>query len=181
MTRATLRRSQATYLSYVYTLLADGTEVKIREIRASDKELLAAGHARLSERSRLRRFLGPKPKLTSSDLRYLTEVDGVNHYAVVALVAGQIAGVARWVRVVDDPETAEAAVVVGDALQGRGLGKLLASELADAALARGVRRIRASILSDNPPAMALMRVIAARLTDGGHDHGVHEVVAELAA
>jgi hypothetical protein len=29
--------------------------------------------------------------------------------------------------------------------------------------------------------MALMRVIGDRLTDGGHDHGVHEVVAELAA
>jgi acetyltransferase len=103
----------------------------IREIRADDKEQLAAGYARLSERSRLRRFL--------------------------------------------------AAIVVGDPYQGKGLGKMLARELADAARARGIRRIRASILSDNPPAHALMRVIAARLTDGGHDHGIHELVAELAA
>jgi acetyltransferase len=161
--------------------LADGTEVTIREIRADDKDLLAAGHARLSERSRLSRFLGPKPRLTKSDLRYLTEVDGTNHYGVVALLGRDIVGVARWVRAVGDPETAEAAVVVGDPLQGKGLGKILARELADAARARGVRRIRASILSDNPPAHALMRVIAQRLTDGGHDHGVHELVAELAA
>jgi hypothetical protein len=41
--------------------------------------------------------------------------------------------------------------------------------------------MRASIMSDNPPALALMRVIASRLTDGGHHHGVHELVAELAA
>jgi RimJ/RimL family protein N-acetyltransferase len=154
---------------------------RIREIRADDKEQLAAGYARLSERSRLRRFLAPKPRLTKSDLRYLTEVDGINHFAIVATIGEDIVGVARWVRLHDDPEEAEAAIVVGDPYQGNGLGKMLARELADAARGRGIRRIRASILSDNPPAHALMRVIAARLTDGGHDHGIHELVAELAA
>lgn len=161
--------------------LTDGTPVTLREIRADDKELLAAGHARLSEKSRLKRFLAAKPKLTASDLRYLTEVDGVSHYAVVALIGGDIVGVARWVRLVAEPESAEAAVVVGDQLQGKGLGKALARNLADAARQRGVKRITASIMSDNPPAEALMRVIAAGLTDGGHQHGVHELVAELAA
>lgn len=164
------------------TTLSDGTTVRIREIRPSDKDLLAAGHARLSEQSRLRRFLGPKPRLTDTDLRYLTEVDGVNHYAVVALLDGHgIVGVSRWVRLVDDREAAEAAIVVGDLLQGKGLGKVLARDLADAARARGVRRITASILADNPPAMALMRLIGDRLSDGGYDHGVHEVAVELAA
>jgi RimJ/RimL family protein N-acetyltransferase len=153
----------------------------IREVRADDKEQLAAGYARLSERSRLRRFLAPKPRLTKSDLRYLTEVDGINHFAIVATIGEDIVGVARWVRLHDDPEEAEAAIVVGDPYQGNGLGKMLARELADAARGRGIRRIRASILSDNPPAHALMRVIGERLTDGGHEQGVHEVVAELAA
>src|SRR5205814_10423914 len=117
----------------------------------------------------------------ASDLRYLAGVAGVNHYAVVALWGCDIGGVARWVRLGDDPEEAEVAVVVGDALQGKGLGKILARNLADSARARGIRRIRASILTDNPPAMALMGLIAARLTDGGHHHGIHEVVGELAA
>jgi GNAT superfamily N-acetyltransferase len=165
----------------VTTHLTDGTEVTLREIRADDKALLAEGHARLSERSRLRRFLGAKPRLTGSDLRYLTEVDGVNHYAVVALHDGHIVAVARWVRLVGEPDAAEAAVVVGDHLQGRGLGKILARNLADAARSRGITRITASIMSDNPPAEALLRLIAERLTDGGHHHGVHELVAELAA
>jgi acetyltransferase len=165
----------------VTTHLTDGTEVAIREIRADDKPLLAVAHARLSARSQLRRFLGPKPRLTASDLRYLTEVDGVNHYAVVAMVGGNIVAVARWVRRMDDETSAEAAVVVGDHLQGKGLGKILARDLADAARGRGIRRITASMLADNPPAMKLMQVIGERLTDGGYDHGVHELVAELAA
>src|SRR3954453_10957358 len=102
--------------------LSDGTPIELRQIRCDDKEQLRAGYERLAERSRLRRFLGPKPRLTASDLRYLTEGAGVTHYAVVAPRGCDIVGVARWARLVDDPEEAEAAVVVGDPLQGKGLG-----------------------------------------------------------
>src|SRR3954468_6331293 len=103
----------------------------IREIRPEDKEMLAAGYARLSERSRLRRFLAPKPRLTKADLRYLTEVDGINHFALVATIGVDIVGGARWVRLPAAPEAAEPGIVVGDRFQGKGLGKLLARELAD--------------------------------------------------
>jgi RimJ/RimL family protein N-acetyltransferase len=163
--------------------LEDGTELLVRPIRATDKARLAAGLTRLSETSRQKRFLGPKPRLTASELRYLTEVDGRDHYAIVAVLPGtdDIVASARWVRLASDPLAAEAAVVVCDDLQGKGLGKELARMLADAARERGIRRIHATMLSDNPPAMALMHVIAARLSDGGHQQGMHEVVAELAA
>src|SRR3954454_4207676 len=97
--------------------LDDGTEVFIRPIRATDKAMLAARLTRLSETSRQQRFLGPKPRLTSAELRYLTEVDGHDHYAVVATTPadGDIVATARWVRLPSDPEAAEAAVVVCDA------------------------------------------------------------------
>ena len=161
--------------------LEDGTELVVRPIRPTDKARLAAGLTRLSETSRQRRFLGPKPKLTASELRYLTEVDGHDHFAVVAAFPGtdDIVAVARYVRLKTDPLAADAAIVVCDAMQNKGLGKQLARTLADEARANGIRRIHATMLSDNPPALALMRVIAARLSDGGHDHGVHELVAEL--
>lgn len=164
--------------------LSDGTEVFIRPIRPSDKAMLAAGLSRLSDASIQKRFLGPKPSFTQSELRYLTEVDGDDHHALVAVVPawdGVIVAVGRSVRLADDPAAAEAAIVVCDDLQGQGLGKTLARMLADHARAHGIRRIHATMLSQNPPALALMRVIADRLRDGGHDHGVHEVVAELAA
>ena len=162
--------------------LVDGTELVVRPIQPTDKALLAAGLTRLSETTVQKRFLGPKPRLSAAELRYLTEVDGFDHYAIVATSPQRhddLVAVARWVRLHEDPEAAEAAVVVCDALQGKGLGKALARMLADAAGARGIRRIHATMLSDNPPAMALMRVIAERLRDGGHVQGVHEVVADL--
>lgn len=165
--------------------LSDGTQVTIRELRASDRTLLAAGFDRLSEASRFRRFLSMKPRLTATELRYLTEIDGIDHYALVAVNAdrwdGEILAVARFVRRPDEPTGAEAAIVVGDCAQGQGLGKLMARELADAARRRGIRRIHATIQSDNPRAHRLMEIIGERLTDGGHDQGVHDLTAELAA
>ena len=164
--------------------LQDGTPVQIRTIRPSDKDLLADGHSRLSEETVQRRFLAPKPRLTGSELRYLTEVDGHDHFALVAVRAADPAdmiAVARLVRLHDDPTTAEAAITVADRKQGKGLGRHLGLMLGDAARERGIERIQATMLSDNPAAHRLMHAIGQRLEDRGHSQGVHEFVANLAA
>jgi protein lysine acetyltransferase len=163
--------------------LTDGTRVVIRPIRPSDSERLADSRGRFSEESMRRRFLSPKPRLTNAELRYLTEVDGQDHYALVATALDDldaIVATARWIRDVDDPTTAEAAIIVADELQRKGLGKRLAHELADAAADRGVRRFTATMLSDNKPALALMRTLDERLTSR-YDNGLREVVTDLAA
>jgi protein lysine acetyltransferase len=166
------------------TRLSDGTRVVIRQIRAGDKQMLARGLELLSEETRRRRFLGAKPRLTAGELRYLTEVDGDSHFALVAVLADRldhVVAVARYVRLRDDPTTADAAIVVGDPWQRRGLGRRLAVLLADAAREHGIARFSATMLSDNPGALALMETLARRLERGGNDRGVRELVAELAA
>ena len=164
--------------------LQDGTPVQIRTIRPSDKDLLADGHSRLSEETVQRRFLAPKPRLTGSELRYLTEVDGHDHFALVAVLVDHphpVVGVARFVRSADDPEVAEFAVVVGDQYQAKGLGKLLGLALADAARRRGIRRVTATMLGDNLPAHRLMARISARMESERPSEGVSTLVADLAA
>jgi RimJ/RimL family protein N-acetyltransferase len=166
------------------TRLADGTLVLIREIRATDKRMLSNGLALLSEETRRRRFMGAKPRFTQGELRYLTELDRQRHFALVAVLAERpehVVGVARFVAMPGGDETADVAIVVGDPWQRRGLGRRLALLLADAARERGIRRFSATVLSDNPAALALMRTLARRLEAGQHDHGVRELVAELAA
>jgi GNAT superfamily N-acetyltransferase len=166
------------------TRLSDGTRVVIRQIRPDDKRLLEKGLALLSEETRRRRFLGAKPRLSAAELRYLTEVDGAAHFALVAVLADQldhVVAVARYVRLPDDPATADAAIVVGDPWQRRGLGRRLAIMLADAARLHGIERFSATMLSDNPAALALMRTLSRRLESGAHAGGVREVVAPLAA
>jgi len=165
----------------MYARLSDDTLLLLREIRSDDKERLLEGMESLSDQTRERRFLGPKHTLSPSELRYLTEVDGTDHYALVAVHDDDeehIAAVARFVRLADDPTAAEAAIVVCDELQGKGLGGLLARRLTDAARERGIDRLTASISSENRPALALMRRIDERLS-GRVTSSVTELVAQL--
>ncbi len=161
--------------------LPDGTQVLLRPIRPDDKDRLAVGLSRLSEASRHARFLTPKPRLSSSELRYLTELDGVDHVAIVAALAAEpdtLVGVARFVRLTEDPTTAEAAIVVADALQGQGLGRELGRRLADEARARGVRRFTATLLGTNGASHRLFEVISERVS-ARYGGGLEELVAEL--
>jgi len=169
----------------MYARLSDNTLLFLREIRADDKERLLEGLHALSEESRRQRFLGPKPSLSAAELRYLTEVDGHDHYAIVAVPDDgpdadheRIVAVARFVRLADDPQAAEAAIVVCDELQGKGLGGLLARRLSDAARDRGIERLTASISAENRPALALMRQIDERLSSKVGS-SVTELVAKL--
>ena len=165
--------------------LADGTPLLIRNIRADDKGLLSQALRNLSPESVQRRFLSPKPKFSSSELRYLTEVDGRNHVALVAESPTQpvrrLIGVARFVRDETDPTVAEAAIVVADSWQGRGVGSLLAAELGRRARGLGVRRFTATMASDNRPAQRLLAKLADHLEQHPGGAGVTEAVMDLAA
>ena len=57
---------------------------------------------------------------------------------------GEGVGVARYVRLDEDPEEAEFAIAIADDWQGRGLGRVLLGELVDAARADGLRRLRST-------------------------------------
>ncbi len=134
--------------------LRDGTRATLRPIRASDKKLLLEGFERLSPRSRYTRFLVPKQELTERELRYLTEIDGVDHFALIALMHPLFGkeegiGVGRFVRLADEPDTAEPAITVADDQQEKGLGTILLHRLSDAAWERGIRQFRCELLAEN--------------------------------
>jgi RimJ/RimL family protein N-acetyltransferase len=163
--------------------LRNGTEVFVRPIRPGDKALLVRGMAELSPRSARLRFLAPKNHLTLAELRYLTEIDDVDHFALVAAFTDdprRLAGVGRWVRDIEHPDAAEVAVVVGDCLQRKGLGTALGEALADAARARGIARFTAVMLPENTAAQRLFAHISGRLS-ARVSGGTYELVADLAA
>ena len=96
--------------------LPDGAPILIRPIRADDKRMLENGLRQLSPESVQRRFLTPKSSFSRTELRYLTEVDGRDHVALVvespAEPVRRLIAVARFVRLADDPDAAEVAIVV---------------------------------------------------------------------
>jgi RimJ/RimL family protein N-acetyltransferase len=163
--------------------LPDGTRVAIRPIEPGDKARLEDGLRSLSEDTIRKRFLAAKPRLSAAELRYLTEVDGVRHVALVAVLADDpdtLVAVARYVALPDSEDTAELAVVVGDPFQGQGLGRRMTELLADEARERGIRRFAATMLADNRAALRLMSTFARRLERSGHGP-VRDYVADLVA
>ena len=75
-------------------------------------------------------------------------------------------GVARYVSDRDSP-SAEFAIVVADAWQGRGIGRRLLAKLADVARRRRVPRLYGDILRVNRPMLELVRKL-------GFSLGPHE-------
>lgn len=135
--------------------LDDGTKVTVRSIRPEDRDALRAAFHALQPETRYRRFMGHIADLTPAMLTYLTEVDGHDHIALVATLAGrsrrggELVAVARVIRLRTDPQSAEVAVTVTDAFQGRGLGSKLLEILVAAAKERGIERLVAHVLDGN--------------------------------
>jgi GNAT superfamily N-acetyltransferase len=131
--------------------LPDGAEVLVRAVRAEDKPLFARGWERFGDESRYRRFMGVKPRLSTSELSFFTEIDHIDHEAIGALdpETGEGLGVARYVRDLERPHAADAAVSVVDAWQGRGLGGLLLRRLCHRAAQNGIRVFTAELLTSN--------------------------------
>ncbi len=155
----------ATYSEEIW--LRDGTQVLLRQIRPDDAPGLLRAFERLTPLSRYRRFLGPKEGLTASELSYLTEVDGVRHFALIAIrleVARETdgLGIARFVTIA--PGVAEPAVAVIDEMQGKGLGRALLERLHDAALERGIVRFSAEVLETNTPMRAIFEHLGPTVT-----------------
>lgn len=164
--------------------LNSGRQVAIRPIAPGDGPALSAAYDRLSDETKYRRFMAVKPHLSGTDLRYLTNIDGARHVALVATEVdrpNQILAVARFVRLADDPETAEFAIVVGDPYQGDGMGSALMRRLADAAVSCGVKRLLGTMLANNTAAHKLTRRLAGELAHERHFGPVDELEVELAS
>ena len=132
--------------------------LRIRPIRSTDAAGLNAAFERLSAESRRLRFLATKNGLSDSELRYLTDVDHHDHEALVAVsrLTGRGVGVARYVRNPTARDTADLAVTVVDAWQGRGVGAALVQQLSRRARCEGIRAFTALMSADNVRARRLL-------------------------
>lgn len=147
--------------------LDDGTPVTFRAILPDDAPGLNRLFSRLSPQSLYLRFFAPVPRLQPAMIRRLSNVDYTDRLAIVAVIDREIVGVARFDRLsavappalAVDPGEAEAAVIVEDAWQGRGIATRLLWRLTAAGVARGVHTFTASVLAQNKPMLGLLRVI----------------------
>ncbi len=136
----------------------DGTVAMVRPVLPQDAPLEAALVEGLSSESRYARFLVGGGHLSDEMLAAYTQVDYVNHLALVVSLAD--ADGERLIadgRFVLEDGVAEFALVVADAWQGKGVGRRLFATLVRAARAAGAREIFGEVLSMNRRMIALAR------------------------
>jgi acetyltransferase len=133
--------------------LRDGRGVLVRPVLPPDASMHRAFVQSMSPTTRRYRFHAGVADLPDPVLRYLTEVDYVDHMALVGEVRAdsgprQVAE-ARWVRRGDEPRTADFAIAVADDCQQGGLGHSLLDMLVRSATARGIDRLCGAVLRNN--------------------------------
>jgi RimJ/RimL family protein N-acetyltransferase len=133
----------------------------LRPVLPGDAERFKESGA-FSRQTLYRRYQGSAP--TEAKSAYLFEVDYVDHFVWVVTdgVDGPVIADARFIRDDDDLASAEVALTVADAYQGRGIGTLLLGALAVAARVDAIERFHGRVFSDNPPARALGDKVNAR-------------------
>lgn len=146
-------------------VLVDGGTVHVRPIGPADADGLRAFHAGLSEETVYLRFFTAHPELSRSEVEHFTHVDHHDRVALVAELGDHLVGVARYDRL-PGTDTAEAAFVISDEHQSRGIGAVLLEHLAAAARERGITRFVASALAQNRKMLEVFR-------DAGFDETTH--------
>ncbi|OUR95421.1 hypothetical protein A9Q84_16440 [Halobacteriovorax marinus] len=140
----------------------DGSTFFIRPITSEDKNLLIEGLDKLSEESKHHRFLGFKKAFTEKELKYLTELDGINQVGLALGFENEDSsvegiGVARYHRLKDNYSRAEFAITLLDNMQGKGLGTQLMLELILNAKSNGVTHFEGLLETTNEQMIALVK------------------------
>jgi GNAT superfamily N-acetyltransferase len=137
--------------------------LRLGSVTPNKKTKISQGLRNLSHETIRYRFMGPKKEFTSSELEYLTELDGWNHFALgIEEVNGRERGVAivRLVRSVITLDVAEVAIVLIDEYQHLGLGTLLLEAIILAASEREIKTLSFSFLPTNTTILKLIQKVA---------------------
>jgi len=164
--------------------LKDGSLVTLRPIRPDDAPRLQEGFSRLTPQSVYMRFLQPMRELTDQQARELANVDYIKRMAIIGTI--QEAGQERFVVVArygmlgeERPGLAEAAIVVRDDYQKRGLGKIAMQHLARYAGKHGVRGFLATVHSNNTPVLSFIRNSGLPFKKRIIEPGIWEIIIPL--
>ncbi|HKH99492.1 MAG TPA: bifunctional acetate--CoA ligase family protein/GNAT family N-acetyltransferase [Candidatus Sulfotelmatobacter sp.] len=150
--------------------LKDGTPVTIRPIRPEDEPLMVQFHTTLSERSVYLRYFCSLSLSARVEHERLVRICFGSYDRGFALVADrknpdtgqhEVLGVGRFSAI--NRTEAEAAVLVSDRWQARGLGTELLAGVARVARQEKFRKLHGEILRDNLPTQAIFKKVGFKL------------------
>jgi acetyl coenzyme A synthetase (ADP forming)-like protein len=162
-------------------LLKDGSRMMLRPIRREDTDSWLAFVSRLSRRTQYLRFHS-LPKLTMEEAIRFCTVDYINTFAFVAEVLGDqrqdIVAIGRYYRL-PIKHSAEVALVIEDAYQGKGIGTKLMEWLTNVARENGITTFEADVLAENEEMMTVFRDYGFHITSELQE-GVYHVILPIA-
>lgn len=160
-------------------LLSDGTKIFLRPIKKTDERLLLGLFDALSPQTRALRFFSTLKYMPKEQLEKLTHIDYDRQMAIVALMEehdrDRMVGVGRYNLVDDEPGAAEFAIVVEDAMQGRGIGSAILYHLAHVANLQNVQTIVGYIMNENQKMFGALKKSGLKMTKKFWDRGVTRV------
>ncbi len=156
----------------------------LRPIRPDDAPRLQEGFSRLTPQTIYMRFLQAAKQLTDQQAYELANVDYHTRMAIVGFITedGQerLVVVARYGMLERAEEgLAEAAIVVRDDYQKRGLGKIAMQRLVGYARAHGVRGLVATVHANNTPVLAFIRNTGMPFKKKIIEPGIWEIIIPL--
>ncbi len=155
--------------------LKDGRHIYVRPVVPGDAVLLASAVEQADPDTLYHRFFNPAIRLDKKRLRFLTEVDFEDRFALVAFADGEGVAIARFEPAGEG--IAEVAVVVRPNWRKAGLATKLFHLLEEAAIERGLSTFEAFYLPDNH---AIERVLEKRgFGDVSVESGVARVTKQL--
>ena len=141
-------------------------DVHLRLLEPDESHLVQDVFDQMSSDSRFLRFHAATPRLSAAALRHLSSVEPGRHTVVVALLQGRAIGLARWIRMRHDAETAELAVDVADDHQGGGVGRALVAAAATSAAQHGITHFLVTVHPENRLVQSVLRRVGARPRKG---------------
>ncbi|NTW04398.1 MAG: GNAT family N-acetyltransferase, partial [Oscillochloris sp.] len=160
----------------------DGRSVQVRHMRIDDAELLERMFYRLSSETRWRRFFMPLDNIDPDQLhRETIRLATVHPEREAALLATTVEDgyeegivVARYGRIGEDSECAEASIVVRDDYQNAGLGVQVFDLLVQVGLARNIHHMILLTHADNLGMIGLVHHLGLPYT-GKYTSGLYEI------
>ncbi len=176
--------TDGTPLNPIEVELRDGRRVRLREIRADDRDEVLQAFDRLSSESRYTRFMSPIKKLSAQMLERTVHPQEERELGLVAEIDAAdgidiVAGARYYVQA--DGESCEFAVTVVDGWQGAGLASRLMRELIQGARARGLKHMEGFVLAGNRRMLDLARRLGFTVKTDPADATVMIVRLDLAA
>ena len=161
----------------------DGTPMVIRPIRPEDEPLMVNFHHTLSERSVYMRYFHMLSLSRRIEHERLTRICFIDYDREMALVvehtdpaagAKEILGVGRLSKL-HGVQGAEAAIVISDKFQRRGLGTELLNRLIEIGRDEKLDYIVAEVLRENPEMLRMLEKVGFRLETAGDEETIRAV------